>query len=486
MRLIVFLVVFVSLLSCSTPPIFRGPASHSLIPFESELERLENSLYIGFESTKDCERIIGDHFQNIRNQQYDSRDIDEFSDERITDFIHRTFKLKQGIRKRLSELKSDYSHFDGCMKQVNHIMISLRYMEDFLVNAYYKREGKKASKVNLSGSFPQLITDGKVDFHSYHDLQNGDILLTRAKTFMSAAIARIGRNDTQFSHLSMVYKDKNGKLYTVESLVEKGLIIKPIKVHLKRKHVRTLVFRHPDKDLRERAANFIYQEAKRRTKNKGLTYDFSMDYKNHDHYFCSEVIYHAYEHASGGKMDMPIFKTEVNPGIVPFLKTLGVSVDANKLEEFNLFAPADLLTDHRFDLVVEWRNPELATDLLIKDTILTQIFYWMEQKGYRLVPDSKTKRLAKLGRAIRKTPILALFVSKYYPRDMKLDMMQSFLVLNSVATKLEKHIHKIQEGHKRQLLFPEVFDLLDQYRKEDFKRWENGEKSDFHKTFHPI
>ena len=63
---------------------------------------------------------------------------------------------------------------------------------------------------------PAFATGGDLPFRS------GDLLLMRGMHHNSAAIARIGDVDSQFSHLAIIHTDEDGAQWVVESLIEEG------------------------------------------------------------------------------------------------------------------------------------------------------------------------------------------------------------------------------------------------------------------------
>ena len=54
--------------------------------------------------------------------------------------------------------------------------------------------------------------------------KSGDVILVRGQAHNSAAIARIGDIDSQFSHIGVVYVDPQGRPFKVEALIESGSV----------------------------------------------------------------------------------------------------------------------------------------------------------------------------------------------------------------------------------------------------------------------
>jgi len=486
MKTIKICLLTILLISCSFNAKDRSPSSSSMASIFERLDHLEKQASSPLASSKQCEEILSEHYEALLNSDPNFSELKNLTNEELKNRIEKTFALKIQIHDRLSELTYISRYYNQCLYNVNQITLALRYVEDYLISEYYKRNAKKIKFKQLSGTAPILLQNKKTKkFNGPQDLETGDILLTRAKTFGSASIARIGSRDSQFSHLAMVYKDRSGKIYTIESLIEHGLIIAPLKKHLKRKHLRTVIFRHKDRELGKKAAKLMYAHAKKLTRKNKVHYDFSMNYRENSNYFCSEVIHHAYKMATNNEMEVPYFKTKIKEGVIPFLQNIGVNVTQENYKDFDLFAPSDLQFDHRFDIIAEWRNPKKINDLRTKDMVLSKIFHWMERENYVLEEKLNHKALAVIAKGFRNIPIAGLVVKNLYPANIKLSTVRSFLVMDAVAKKLYKHVEKEEKLKGAPLSFAELFSMLEDFKNEDYRKWKAGKKSKFHGIFHP-
>ena len=88
--------------------------------------------------------------------------------------------------------------------------------------------------------------------------QSGDVVLVRGQAHNSAAIARIGDVDSQFSHIGIIHIDDAGEHWMVESLIEDGAIINPLAKALEHGIVRAVLYRNRDRELAARAAKCIF------------------------------------------------------------------------------------------------------------------------------------------------------------------------------------------------------------------------------------
>lgn len=221
--------------------------------------------------------------------------------------------------------------------------------------------------------------------------RSGDVILMRGTKNNSAAIARIGDVDSQFSHAAIVYIDEAGGSFVVEALIEDGAVINPLKGVLEHGLARAVLFRHRDGDLAARAATLIHDHVKRAIENgQPILYDFSMRLGPSNKLFCSKLVRIAYDDASEGKLRLPAFLTHFNAN-APFYRQIGVKATET-------FAPGDLEIEPAFDLVAEWQDYRFTAQVRHQDMIMTKLFEWMEVHGYRFHDDFSIRLIAWLGR----------------------------------------------------------------------------------------
>jgi hypothetical protein len=284
-----------------------------------------------------------------------------------------------------------------------------------------------------------------------------------------------------------VHEDEKGNLYTSEAHIEVGSLGEPIQTHIEQGNARTVVFRFKDRDIAKRAGAIMYKRVRgAQVKKKNIRYDFGMDYKDNKDLFCSEIIYDGFRQASNGELDVPVFKTKFNRGSIPFLQKLGIKVNQENVDDFETFGPGDIEFDPRFELIAEWRNPARMKDTRSKDLILTKLFEWMETKDYEFRPPGKIKRKAWFSWVMRRTPLIGLALKDKFPKYMTKDQLRLFLHLDEVAEVLNERIEFVQNDIDRPLTPKEIFSILEQFREEDFARYEDKpKKSRFHRYFHP-
>ena len=132
-----------------------------------------------------------------------------------------------------------------------------RYATDMLgeLNIRYAQLATRRGDACAAFAATTLNTLVNPAFDTGEDLpfQSGDLLLMRGMHHNSAAIARIGDVNSQFSHIAIIHTDENGKQWVVESLIEEGAIINPLDAVLHHGLGRCVVFRHKDPDARRAA-----------------------------------------------------------------------------------------------------------------------------------------------------------------------------------------------------------------------------------------
>jgi Permuted papain-like amidase enzyme, YaeF/YiiX, C92 family len=213
--------------------------------------------------------------------------------------------------------------------------------------------------------------------------RNGDVLVVRGRAHNSAAIARIGDVDTQFSHTGIVHIDEAGRHWMVEALIEDGAVINPLDYSLGHGVGRAALYRHHDADLAARAAKAIHDRIARSHAGgwaRHIPYDFTMRLKGKRALFCSKLVHLAYKDASRGSVLLPAYKTRLDMKNRSFFQGIGVKATET-------YAPGDIDLDPAFQLVAEWQDYRITSDLRQQDMIMTKVFAWMESHNARFKPD---------------------------------------------------------------------------------------------------
>jgi len=201
---------------------------------------------------------------------------------------------------------------------------------------------------------PAAVVEGVI-------IHSGDLLVSRGGYPTSALIARGNDYPGNFSHVALVHVDPaTGTASAIESHIESGVVISPVKKYLEDKKLRIMVLR-PRADLPElRADPMLPHRAAatmlERAVQTHIPYDFEMDYQDPSRLFCSEVASAAY--LSQGVRLWTGLSTISRPGLRRWLADFGV-------RHFETEEPSDLEYDPQLVVVAEWRD----TAMLMQDRI---------------------------------------------------------------------------------------------------------------------
>ncbi len=210
-------------------------------------------------------------------------------------------------------------------------------------------------------------------------VHSGDILVSRGGAPTSALIARGNDYPGNFSHVALAYVDsRTNNISIIESHIERGVTISSLQEYLNDKKLRILVLR-PRFDLQEissdsmlphKVATYAYKDAQQRH----IPYDFEMNYKKDDKFFCSEVVSANYK--KYGINLWKVISIISSPGTRQWLSDFGVKY-------FETQEPSDLEYDPQLTVVAEWRDSEtLYKDHL--DNAVTEIMLEEADSGKTL------------------------------------------------------------------------------------------------------
>lgn len=183
-------------------------------------------------------------------------------------------------------------------------------------------------------------------------IHSGDLLLSRGTAPTSALIARGNDYPGNFSHVAMLYVEREGDLpRLLEAHIERGVAIASGREYLADAKFRILLLR-PRADLPplardpllgHRAAARVLAEVQTRH----IPYDFAMDFTDPGRLFCSEVASWAYRE-EGVTLWMGLSHIS-SPGLARWLGAFGVT-------HFETQEPSDLEADPQLAVVAEWRD----------------------------------------------------------------------------------------------------------------------------------
>lgn len=376
------------------------------------------------------------------------------------ELIQTFFDARELLQSKLKDFDRDQKLSPGCLNAIREGNQYLRYAEDFMLEWLTENKLVPAeSPVTLAPSYPHTVWSKK--FEGYQ-IQAGDVLVIRGKSYVSAMIARIGDEEGTFSHLAMVASDAKGRLYLAESLIQKGLVLTPLDEWRKNKDVRVALYRHPSGEIAKQASRAIYDHAMSFIK-KGTTkrYDFAMDDEDSSAFFCSEVVQWAYAKVTDGELKLPKFRSHATKFAgTQYFKSLGI-------KEGTLFAPFDMEVDPRFEFVAEYRYLPYLRQVRMQDAVLQSVYDWIINKKYDFKPAPGIATKAGLVKLARQFGL----AKEHLPTYMPFSTLVTNLKYQAVATTLEQNIYKIEADYYKKnghsMSFKEMMSEHDRLRVKD-------------------
>lgn len=448
--------------------------------------------FLGFVSSskftaKNCGPVLQEIYSKLfltSGNYFDLQEVDRHSAE----VIQTVFRSRVKLRDRIRRFHSIGAVPADCISSTRDIIRAARFIEDFLGERALLKSGQAATRRGVwEGSAPHVLVNPKwrkleSDFNIRRILKSGDILLSRGGAYSSAAIARIGNNDSQFSHLALVYIDpKTHEIFVIEAHIEVGVTVVPLEDYLSDGKVRSALYRLSDSRLAANAAKFMFEVANMATSDGGnIPYDFSLDNKRHNTLFCSEVVTYGYEAASYGRLKLPTFPSRVDATNAKFLADLGVTVTET-------FLPSDVEIEPKLEFISEWRDYARMNETRMKDAVLTKIYDWMNRLDYRFHGNVKSFIAKNFVWTARRIPLLSHFFREKFPTNMSRSALATSLVVDDVGAVLYNALDRKQERHASRTglrMTPnEMHEFLEQFRAFDAARLRDGAKPLFHKLF---
>ena len=363
--------------------------------FHQDLERLEALAYAPAISAQGLARTLEQMYTTITQANFANYDPVAIR-KAAPDLMYRLFDLRLALRNRIAEFEQRQLMSAEVVQGLRDVFRVLRYVTDMLgeiaIGNQRLAEGESVRR-GFTGTDRNTLVN-----HAYYNgrdlaFQPGDVLLVRGHAHNSAAIARIGQSDSQFSHTGIVHIDGDGKHWLVESLIEDGAIVNPLAHALDHGVVRAVLYRHKDRDIAGRAAEHMHGvvEKSRSRGGRRIHYDFSMRMEEHRNLFCSNLVRRAYAHSSDGKVRLPSYPARIFMKNRDFLDRIGVKA-------VNTYAPADIDLQSNFDLVAEWQDYRETSNIRLQDFTMDKLFEWMEVHGMRFQETAAVRVVSLFGR----------------------------------------------------------------------------------------
>lgn len=400
--------------------------------------------------------------------------------EQSLEIINNLFKIRLALHEKLREFDGAGTIGAACVNSIREANQFIRFAEEYLME-WGRFDGELDQLEKAAGSPLSFLSVEKPHkmvneerFGNNPELKTGDVLVIRGNANVSAMIARLGDEESIFSHSAIVGEDQDNKKYIVEALIPKGLIYTPVDQWLREtRDARVAVYRFNDEAMSQKAGRAIYRYAV--DKGKTAPYDFAMDESDRTMFFCSEVAQYGYWLASDGDIVLPKHRTAACKlrTSTSFFDDMGIKTEGS------LFSPADIEVDPRFELVLDFRD--ISANRLLqarrKDAVLQSIYQWMtresEKDRYNFYSTPKYFLLGTFAKIVRQFGVGA----EIFPKHIPFNTLQTLLRYEDVAKILLKNLEEIENNRKAgspSLSFRDLMTANEQFREADCKKYYPG------------
>lgn len=335
--------------------------------------------------------------------------------------------LDQSFNARLALHSAIETFPSSCRLKLKELNLLMRASEDYVGVHFYqdpqvaaesiKFEDQPTPIYQISAYHPYHVTKD-IDPNAKFEFKNGDILITKGVSFVSSTVSEIATPRSLFSHIVFVHVDEKTKeVTTLESYIGKGVGIYSIENALKNENARILVLRAKDYALAARAANYMYDKVMElKKKNKIIYYDYDLNFEDNTKLSCEEIAYDSFKQNSDGKFIIPEVMSNIAMEDEAFLKRIGV-------KKGSMMTPADMETDSRFDIVLDWTDYRIMRDSWRKDAVLGEMFRWVNEHHYK-IHENLNSEGAKIVWSTRHIPGLWEMLARVsgLPKDMTKDV----------------------------------------------------------------
>lgn len=426
--------------------------------------------------------------------------------------VEQLWSARLTLHDRLPEIASQ------CSGEIREAFRQIRFVEDYISEIAAGVEHKDPNPktfgfdkqpVPMRAKQPYYLDQRRVSAAPI-DFRPGDVMVTRGVSFLSAMIARLGSNPSQFSHIVYVAEDNGPKtgdpentkkkktaeelaaenpkesLATIESYVGKGVDFYNFNYALKNENARILWLRPRDEALASKTARETTELVRSRIDSgHKIKYDYHLDFKDRKRLSCAEVAQYGFERSSDGKLMIPEFPSELNPSsqLVQMIGAPGGKT----------FSPGDLENDSRFTLLGDFHDLRITRDSRQKDAVLTKVVEWMDRDGYKLQKTTES-RLVPVIWFLRKTwtwPIVKLAMGlDDFSKEVPPRMMRTLVLVSNVGEIMLKAVQKADQDFEAKtgvpMTYRQLYDVLEKYRSDDARVYLARKKnSELHKYFRP-
>ena len=411
------------------------------------------------------------------------------------------FQVTTALDARMAELYEAGKLSDDVANAKRRVLRGIRYLREAILQRTAAKAPAKLyqhGKPALAETFPVMHWSVDPAYQAMTPAQfpRTFVLLCMGNSNVSAAISRSASEDNTFSHLAIGYRSTEpktvegktypaGTLFLLESLIETGVIIKPLAKHYEGV-TRDVIFFVRDQSKQaavDAAADAFFDRAKDGL-NKGepLGYDFSMGASHRiagekaaaegktlpdpDGYFCAGVADEIFRKA-GIELFTTLTRLNPGPGSAGLFASWGIS------PEDPVTAPGDADVSGTLLRVAEGARIDWLESNHTRQAALQSIFRWMDEENYQLRLPLFTRALVTTMGTFNDT-ILDFGI---VPKGMNADILRSFYALdkagNLYTEALEKQVAAFKAKHGRAMTPPEMHAWLEANRDrvEDTDKW---------------
>jgi hypothetical protein len=418
--------------------------------FDADFQKLETLVEAEIATTTQLENTLREIYVTIFGVDMHLYDADKLR-AAGTQPLWRAHNLKVSLRDRIGDWAARGLMSREAERALRDTFRAVRYATDMLgemlIGYDDMSRGKKPFKAFTGPHYNTLLHPSLPQGEPF-SFRSGDILLVRGIVHNSAAIARIGDVDSQFSHIGIVHIDERGRKSVVEALIADGATISNFDYALAHSLARAVVFRHPDAELAAMAAHMIHDRVLKVQKGWGdhIYYDFSMEPEGYEKLFCAKLVKQAFDLASQGLVCLPMFPTTFKFASKDFLGRIGVTTEQT-------FAPGDMELEPGFVAVAEWRDYRKTSLTRLQDMILAKMFEWMERKDYRFRETFGIWLVSVFGKLSGYLPGLVKWVlSALFPKipsNMRRETVAVITMLHKTAQPLLEDLQELEREETR-------------------------------------
>lgn len=436
-----------------------------------------------------CSEILLPESDMLSQLDFESLNIQQVKKYGV-EWLRKAFLLKKEINARLPDMSKE------CRQGLVSFFRHLRQAEDYIGELAYNVKDRNAFDIDFKKVQAPVInkkayspyqTTPEYDTQNGFQFENGDVVITRGISFISATIGQTTEDQTHYSHGVFFHKDKTtGKVQSIESYLQQGVELYSLEDALKNENARLMLFRAWDRDLANRASDLMYDKVKGlKARGQRIPYDYDINLVDHSKMTCGEIIVASFEWASDGKFIIPESPSKIRLKNPYVLKKLNLNGETT-------FSPGNLEIDPRFELILEWRDYTLVRDQRQKDMIVKKIFDWMENDGY-VLQGSFTTFALKFIWSLRNTVFWNVVSRPLDLTKVPEDTPQGFLVtvaqLRNVGAALLKEVKLADQAYQKKNGYPmsekRLLEFLEKFRIEDKEKFLSNKASQLHRLLRP-